>query len=246
MFRFRRRQYSGSGRFQMRPNFRSRRRLQLGFEIVLRRGVFFGRDNAHFQQKIIQLALRGIAIGLAVHQLFEYFLGAIELAVGDQSVTELRQRIRQAERITGAAVTIHQPFVRFDAARQTCRELVQEAADGFVLAGVEHGDARALDDGHGLFALARLQHGFRNFLRQAKIFLVGFENAQRQGGSFIPIAALYVQFQKQLGLFPTLFQVGRVLEKLGGLRGITTSRERASLDDRSCQIVGIQLQGFVG
>ena len=180
-------------------------------------------------ENVIQFPLGGIAVRFAVDQLFEHFLGAVELSIGYQRVAQLREGVGQTERIAGPAVAVDQPVMRLDAARQFNDQLIQEPRNSFVLAGVEHGDARTLDDGHGFFALARLQHGLSDLLRQSKIFLVGFKDAQRQRGGLFPILALDVQIKQQLGLFAAFFKVGNIFKKFRCLGNVAMRPNKSEL-----------------
>src|ERR1700675_2651420 len=95
--------------------------------------------------------------------------------------------VGKTERIAGAAVEVDEPFEGFDAARHTAGQLVLQAADDFMFAAVDHGDANLANDGHGAVALTRFEKGLDDFLRWAKIFAVGSQYAEREGRSFIPI-----------------------------------------------------------
>ncbi len=194
-----------------------------------------------FFKQVVQLAFGRIAFWFTVDELFKNFFGAIQLPVGDQRVSELGKSIGQAEGVAGTAIAVDQPFMGLDAAGQTHDQFIQQAADGFVLAGIEHGDTSALDDGHGLFALPGLQHGFGNFLRKTKILFVRFENSQGQRSGFFPIHAFKIKIQKQLGLFAALFEVGNIFEEFRRLGDISARRIRARLDDDSSQILRINL-----
>ena len=90
---------------------------QVGGKIIDRRdGDFIGRRESHFAKQVVQLAFGGIAGGVTLDELFKGFLGAIQLASGDQGVAKLRECVWQTERIAGAAVAVYQPLVRLNAA----------------------------------------------------------------------------------------------------------------------------------
>ena len=98
-------------------------------------------ERSHAPQDVIELPFDRIAFGLAIDQLFEYFLGASELFCGNQSVAKLRKRIRHAEGIAGASVRIDQPFKWFEPAGHFGGKLIQETRYGIVLSGIQHGNA---------------------------------------------------------------------------------------------------------
>src|SRR5437879_620263 len=70
------------------------------------------RQEPHLSEHAVKLALCRIAVRLAVEKLFESLLGSFPLLLGNQGITQIRQRIGQPERIAGAAVQFHEPFER--------------------------------------------------------------------------------------------------------------------------------------
>src|SRR5580704_13113491 len=154
--------------------------------------------------------------------------------------------IGKAERIARTAIEVDEPFEGLEAARHAASELVLQAADDFMLAAVDHGDANLADDGHGAVALTRFEERFDDFLRGTKIFAVGSQNAQRQSGSLIPICVFYIEIEEQLGLFAALIKIRNVLEDLRRLCKIALRGKGTSLYDRGGQAICVDLQGLVG
>jgi len=152
----------------------------------------------------------------------------------------------QAEGIAGAAIEVDKPFKRLDAAGHAAGQFVLHAADDLMLAAVDHGAANLADDGHGAVALTHLEESFDDFLGRAEILAIGAQNTQDKSAGLIPIGGFDIEIQQELGLFATLFEIGNVFEKLGGLGEIALGRKRTSFDDAGAQAVRVNLQGFVG
>ncbi len=74
---------------------------------------------------MIELALGGVAFGIAIHELFKCFLCALVLLIGNQGIAEVRERIGDMEGVTGASVEFHEPFERLDSSRHAGRKLVE-------------------------------------------------------------------------------------------------------------------------
>ena len=55
---------------------------------------------------------------------------------------------------------------------------VLQAANDFVFATVDHRHANLADDGHGSVGLAGLEKRFDDFLRGAKVLVVGCQNTR--------------------------------------------------------------------
>src|ERR1700674_125111 len=120
----------GGGLLDGRPNFGGFRLRQF------RRKRYFGnrrellwfrfrRKKSELAQNAIEFALGGIALRLAVDELFENFFGALQLACGGKSITQLRESVGKAERIARAAVSIHEPLMGLDAAGHARGQFVQ-------------------------------------------------------------------------------------------------------------------------
>ena len=121
-------------------------------------------------------ALGEIGFRLAVHQLLENLFGALQLICSDQSVAQMRQRVRHTEGIAGPAIGVDQPFQRLQPVRHFCGKFVQQAYDGVVFARIEHGNAQPRNQRQCPFGLLGLQKGFRHFLRQPKILFVAVKD----------------------------------------------------------------------
>src|SRR6266446_5863077 len=106
---------------------------------------------------MIEFAFGRVTLRFAIDELLEYLLGPLQLAIRAESVAEVRERIGQPERIASAPVQLDEPLKRLDMTGQSRGELVQEFPDDLMLAGVDHGKSRLLQDGHRLFALVRSQ-----------------------------------------------------------------------------------------
>src|SRR5207245_1325149 len=96
-------------------------------------------------------------------------------------------------------------------------ELVEQFSDDLMLSGIDHGEPRLIENGHGLFSIAGLQQRFDHFLHRAKILLVRFEYAVREGRGLVPIGILEIKIEKEFSLLAAFFEIGRPLEKLRGL-----------------------------
>ena len=143
----------------------------------------------------------------------------------------MRQCVGQTERIARPAIHVHEPFQRLEASRHALGKIGQELSDDFVLAGIDHRHARAVENRHRAVGLRGFEQRFHQLLRWTKIFRISVENLQRQSGRLIPLQALDVQIEQQLGLFAALFEIGNLLEDFGGLREIALRGMHARLDE---------------
>jgi hypothetical protein len=253
---------SGHNHWCARGNGRGRGRRHVGTQLrsrslgEIRHESFFGRswsgrgwfgcEQTHFAEDGIEFAFGGIAVRLAVDELFKDGFCAIELIGCEERIPQMSEGVRKAERVAGPAVEVDKPLEGLDAVGHAGGKFVLEASDHFVLAGVNHGDANLADDGHGAVALARFEEGFDDFLRGAKILGVGAEYAERKRGSLIPVRSFEIEIEEQLGLFATFFEIRGVFEEFGGLREIALRRKGTGFDDGGGQAIGVDLEGFVG
>src|SRR5882762_684737 len=118
--------YFGSGFFLLDRQLGSGRLRNLCPQLLhgkfLRRS---GRQESHFAEHAIELPLCRIALRFAVEELFEGLLCSFPVVIGNQGISQVRQRVGQAEGIAGAPVQFHEPFQRLDTARHGGRKFVQ-------------------------------------------------------------------------------------------------------------------------
>src|SRR6267143_1676566 len=195
---------------------------------------------------MIEFAFGRVTLRFAIDELLEYLLGPLQLAICAESVAEVRERIGQPERVARTPVELNEPLERLDASRQACSELVEEFPNYFVLAGVDHGDPRLLQDGHGFFTLACSQQSLYGFLHRPEIFLVGFKHAERERSGLVPVGALDVEIEEELGLLAALFKIRDFFKELRSFGRIPLRRVRSRLDDGRGKIVGLKLKRFIG
>ncbi len=174
--------------------------------------AFSRRQESHLAEHAIESAPGGIALRFALEELFESLLCLLPLVSSSQGISQTRQRVGQAEGIAGAAVQFHEPFQRFDALRHAGIKLVEQFPDDLVLPGIDHGEPRLFQNGHGFFAVSGLQKRFDHFLHRPIIFLVRFEYAVCEGRGLVPIGVLEIKIEKEFGLLAALFEIGSLLE----------------------------------
>src|SRR6267143_3388129 len=195
---------------------------------------------------MIEFAFGRVTLRFAIDELLEYLLGPLQLAIRAESVAEVRERIGQPERIASAPVQLDEPLKRLNMTGQSRGELVQEFPDDLMLAGVDHGKSRLLKDGHRLFTLVRSQQSFHGFLHRPEILLIGLKHAEREGRGLVPVGALDVEIEEELGLLATLFEIRAIFKELRGFGRIPLGRVRTRLDDESGKIIRLKLERFVG
>src|SRR6266705_4636829 len=155
------------------------------------------------------------------------------------------QRVRQVERVAGATIQIDEPFARFEAVGHSYSQLVEQPSDGFLLAGVDYGNAREIQNLQGFFVLSGLQQRLDYFLHRPEIFLVGFENAQRKSGCLIPVGAFDMQIEEEFGLFAALLEIRHLLEELRCLGKIALGRINTRFNNDRGNIIRLELYGLV-
>src|SRR6267154_5525769 len=136
------------------------------------------RKKAHFPEDAVKLMFCSFGFRLTTNKLFENFLGAGILPGGVESVAKLREGVRKAEGIAGAAVSLHEPFARLETAGHMRSEACEQMRDNVMLAGINHRDTELGDESHGAIGLARFEFGFGDFLGEREVLFVSFEDAK--------------------------------------------------------------------
>src|SRR6266566_1952877 len=199
------------------------------------------RRQAQFTQKVVEFAFRRITVGLAFDELLKDWLGALVLLVLNEGIAQLGEGIGHVEGITGAAVMLDEPCERLKPAGHSFRQRTQHFSDGLVLASIGQRDARLVQNPHGLLRLPGLEKSLDDLLQRTIVLRVRFEDLHRQRDRLIPAGILEMEIEQQFGLLAALFEIGNLLEEVGGLGGVALQRIRTRADDERGGVAGLKL-----
>ncbi len=205
-----------------------------------------GREQAHLAKNTVELVLGGFGLRLSIDELLENFFRTRIILRSEKSVTELRERIGEPERITGATVGVHEPFARFKAAGHVGSKASEKLRDDVVLATINHGNAQFGDEGHCAIGLTSFEFGFGDFLGKREILFVGLQNAKSEPGGIFPIVGLQVQIEKELSVLAAFFEAGQIFQDIGRASVIALCRIGTGFNRDGGNARGIELERLIG